>query len=166
MTTWVKEYPGTAELYDHAADHGSWEPKAAAYREYPDVPGRIAAAAGEANACVSIDAYIAAIILARAVIEASAKHANAGGNDLYKKIDWLGEHRLIMPAIVAAAHEVRFIGNDMAHGDFAEAVTAEDAAEVMGIMDDVLEALSSGPARTKRLAEARARRRATDQQST
>ncbi|MFL1999480.1 DUF4145 domain-containing protein [Microbacterium sp. A1-JK] len=161
--TWTKSHPGHNDHHiDEAIDAAGtvrWEPKSVNRVSYADVPPETASAASEAHACASISARRGAIILARAVVEAAAKTQKAQGSDLYKKLDWLREQRLLLPGIVDAAHEVRHFGNDMAHGDFGDEVTAEDVEEILGIMDDVLDALFIQPARTLRRAEARAARK-------
>ncbi len=50
-----------------------WEPAHGAARDFPDVPDHIADAATEAVRCHSINAFRASILLARSVIEATAK---------------------------------------------------------------------------------------------
>lgn len=159
----VEHHPGNdprqLDVELDASQSVRWEPKAVDRVEFPDVPERIAPIAAEAHACASIGARTAAIIVARAVLEASAKHLGTDGNNLSAYINALGDSGLLLPAIVEAAHEIRFFGNDMAHGDFAEDVSDEDVDEVLGIMDDVLDALFTQPARTRRRADARTKRR-------
>ncbi|MBU5868948.1 DUF4145 domain-containing protein, partial [Vibrio cholerae O1] len=58
-----------------------------------------------------------AVILARAVIEATAKDKGITNGNLYAKIDQLHISGLIREHIKEAAHEVRLGGNDVAHGD-------------------------------------------------
>lgn len=160
----INEYPGNSQSTVDSAIESSrsskhWYPQFVNRPDYDDVDPVIGSAAAEAHACASIGARSAAIIMARAVVEASAKLMSAEGRDLNKKIDWLGDQHLLLPGTVEAAHEVRFFGNDMAHGDFASDITDEDVTEVLGIMDDVIDALFTQPARTQRRAEARAARR-------
>jgi transcription-repair coupling factor (superfamily II helicase) len=56
----------------------------------------------------------------------------------------------------AAATEIRFAGNEAAHGDVAAVVTEErpgieDAAEIVGLMDSILERLYQEPTRIAKI---------------
>lgn len=132
-----------------------WLPRHEEVREFEDVPEHIALAASEATLCLSVGAYRAVGSLARAVIEATAKDKKADGKDLAKRIDALraGDH--IREHTKEQAHEVRHFGNDMAHGDFVEPVTKEDAEEVILLMSEVLEEVYQSPARLERVKAAR-----------
>lgn len=55
-----------------------------------------------------------------------------------------------------AAHEIRHLGTDMAHGDLAEPVSKSDATEILTLMDEVLAEVFQSPARVARLQAARA----------
>ena len=97
------------------------------------------------------------MILARAVLEATRKDKGAAGKDLYKRIDALHSAGLINELVKDEAHEVRLMGNDMAHGDFGTPVTESEAEEILALMGEVLEEVYQRPAR---LAERRAARQA------
>ena len=43
-----------------------------------------------------------------------------------------------MTPVGHAAHEVRYFGNDMAHGDFIQPVPADDVTDVVALMDEFL----------------------------
>lgn len=127
-------------------------------RAFPDVPPEIAAAAIEAYRCRDIaDANRAAILLARSVIEATAKDKGIANGSLEQKIERLCEQRLIRPDVREGADEVRHLGNDMAHGDFGQAVRSEDADLMLALMNDVLVDVYQSPAR---VAQARVNREA------
>ena len=77
--------------------------------------------------------------MVRGVIEATAKHQDVTSGGLASKIDELSTMGLIRPVIAQAAHTIRMLGNDMAHGDFATShVTLADAEIVLRLMDDLL----------------------------
>lgn len=134
-----------------------WHPKTVSGRTYPDIPEHIAPAASEAFKCYSIGAYRGAVMLARAVIEASAKDKGVTKGTLFSKIDELVAQGHVRKMMAEAAHEVRMAGNDMAHGDFAtEAITEEDADEILGFMEDFLREMFEIPTRVKRRKERRA----------
>lgn len=97
-----------------------------------------------------VDAHRAAAILARAVIEATAKDKGITTGRLVQKIDAMYDARLIREDVRDGAHEVRYLGNDIAHGDFVEPVSKEDADLVLTLMDEVLEEVFQSPARVKR----------------
>jgi hypothetical protein len=55
------------------------------------------------------------------------------------KIAAMYEARLIREDIRDGAHEVRYLANDAAHGDFADPVPQADAELILNLMDEVLE---------------------------
>lgn len=137
-----------------------WVPAHGARREFPDVPEHIAAAATEATLCLSLEAFRAVGSLARAVIEATAKEKGITSGSLWTKIDAMYDAHLIREHIKEAAHEVRYFGNDMAHGDFVNPVTKEEAAEAVELMAEVLHEVFQSPARVARVREAREAKKA------
>lgn len=128
---------------------------------FPDVPPEIATAASEAHRCRDVaNANRAAILLARGVLEATAKDKCITTGSLLMKIDRMYDERLIRPDIRDGAHEVRAFGNDMAHGDFIQHVTAEEANVVLALMDEVLVEVYQSPANVARARAAREDREA------
>ncbi len=71
------------------ADGITWLPLAGQQKHFPDVPSPIANAAAEVHRCVSIGATRAAVGLARAVVEATAKDKGVTSGGLLAKIDGL-----------------------------------------------------------------------------
>ena len=145
-----------ASMGAHGADV-HWLPERFSGKSYPDVPDHIASAASEAHTCFSAQAYRGAIILARAVVEATAKDKGAGKGSLAVKIEKLRDDGHVRELIKDTADEIRYMGNDMAHGDFVDPVTREDAEDVLAFMAEVLDEVYQAPARvnaqrTKRLA--------------
>ena len=132
-----------------------WYPVDTRGKRYPDVPAEIAAAASEAHSCLAVEAYRGAVLLARSVIEATAKDKGMTTGTLVTKIDAMYETRLIREDIRDGAHEVRYLANDAAHGDFAEPVPQTDAELVLTLMDEVLEEVFQSPARVARRRAAR-----------
>jgi len=129
----------------------TWYPSKGSSPEFPDVPAHIAAAAKEAHAAKSINALMAGILMARTVVEATAKEKQIETGRLWAKIDALASAGHIRESTREAAHEIRHFGNDMAHGDIIEQPTTEDAQEVLELMDEVLNEVFQGPARTARI---------------
>jgi Domain of unknown function (DUF4145) len=141
----------------------SWVPKVGVGRGYPDVPEHIATAASEAHECQSIGAHRAAVMLARAVIEATAKAKQITKGNLFDKIEKMHEQGLLSELVRDQAHEVRYLGNDMAHGDFVEPVSTEEADEILELMAEVLHAVFEMPAQLLRRKEARLAKKSSEQ---
>jgi hypothetical protein len=132
-----------------------WLPVDTRGRRYPDVPAEIATAASEAHRCLAVKAYRGAVLLSRSVIEATAKDKRITTGTLVTKIDAMYEARLIREDIRDGAHEVRYLANDAAHGDFTEPVPQNDADLILTLMDEVLEEIYQSPARVARRRAAR-----------
>ncbi|MFF8817796.1 DUF4145 domain-containing protein [Leucobacter sp. NPDC015123] len=119
----------------------TWSPPSMVQANTDYIPGEIAGFYQEAHDAFSIGAYRAVLLLARSVIEATAKLKNVGGSNLVKKIDNLHEEGHIRRGVKQVAHALRHIGNDIAHGDLTDPPTAEDADDVLKlarmILDDV-----------------------------
>lgn len=140
-----------------SSDNTWWLPESPIGKAFPDVPEQIAQAADEAYRCLSANLFRGAVILARAVIEATCKDQGATGRNLQIRIDALKDSDLIRPGTADLAHEIRHFGNDMAHGDFIVRVDKEDCEETLTLMSEVLNEVYQNPAR---LAKAKAARTA------
>ncbi|WP_435746474.1 DUF4145 domain-containing protein [Nocardioides sp. SYSU DS0663] len=127
-----------------------WIPAVGSAPVIEDVPPHIADAATEAYRCFSIEAYRAAGAMARAVIEASAKEKGIVKGRLFDKIEQMEKDQHIRPYVREAAHEVRHLGNDVAHGDFVEPIEAEEAEEALALMSEVLQEVFQSPARVQK----------------
>lgn len=138
----------------------SWYPQRPLSREFPDVPAHIAGAAEEATMCLSIGAFRAVGALARAVVEATAKEKGITNGRLVQKIDAMAAAGHIRELVKEAAHEVRHFGNDMAHGDFVDDISEEEAIEAIELMSEVLEEVFQAPARLARVKAARIAKKA------
>lgn len=145
----------------------TWLPRHQEVREFRDVPPHIAQAASEATLCLSVGAYRAVGSLARAVIEATAKEKKVGqGQKLAAKIDALHEADHIRKHTKEQAHEIRHFGNDMAHGDFVDPVTKEEAEEVIELMAELLDKVYRSPARLAQRKAAREAKKASESDAT
>lgn len=133
----------------------TWFPKRVEGASFPDAPSKIAGVASEAYQCFSIDAYRAAVMLARTVVEATAKDHEITSGTLAAKIKAMADQQLIRPAMKGAADEIRLLGNDMAHGDIEQPVTEEDAAEILKLMSAVLTEVYELPAKLEARKQAR-----------
>ncbi len=65
------------------------------------------------------------------------------------------KQELVRRHIKDAAHEIRLLGNTMAHGDFVEAVSEEESEEILELMGEVLNEVFQSPAKIARRAEKR-----------
>jgi hypothetical protein len=139
----------------HLAGPTSWLPAKGQGVKYDDVPDHIATSASEAHECRSIGANRAAVMLARAVVEATVKAKGITSGLLWQKIDQLHDQGLVRELVRDQAHEIRHLGNDMAHGDFIDPVTDEEAEETLTLMAEVLEEVFQAPARLERVRQAR-----------
>lgn len=128
-----------------------WWPKTGETPEVIDVPESISRAAKEAYSSASVGNHMAAILMARTVVEATAKNKGILKGSLAAKIDQLAAQSYIRPAISEQAHEVRFAGNDMAHGDIDVEPDATDSEEILALMAEVLAEVFQGPARLARI---------------
>jgi hypothetical protein len=149
------EKPIAAELNDIGMITQFW-PTSVKGRSFPDVPVPLADAASQAHLCLSAGSPMGAVVVARAVVEAVAKDHGITNGDLKKKIDRLHADGYITSTMRAAATEIRFAGNEAAHGDVAAVVTEErpgieDAAEIVGLMDSILERLYQEPTRIAKI---------------
>jgi hypothetical protein len=156
----VDEYRGSAQQLEQFLKRGEiddldWLPVHGQSKEFDDVPKQIAEAAGEAMLCLRIGAHRAAGALARAVVEATAKEKGVDKGNLEQEINGLFSQGHIRSHVKAAAHEIRHFGNDMAHGDFTDSVTKEEAEEVVGLMEEVLAEVFQSPAKVERRRAAR-----------
>lgn len=137
-----------------------WWPKQIGGKAFPDIPEHIASTADEAHQCLSIGAHRGAVALARAVVEATAKHHQITKGMLDKKIDELAKQGVISDAMKDAAHEIRFAGNEVAHADLAEEpISRDDAEEVLALMDAILTRVYQEPAQVARVRARREERR-------
>ncbi|MET8404341.1 DUF4145 domain-containing protein [Streptomyces sp900116325] len=118
----------------------------------------VAAVAREAHSSLGLGNVHAAVLMARTTVEAPAKTKGIVTGNLVAKIDALYAQHLIYEHVRDAAHEVRFAGNDAAHGDLVDdPISAEEAEAIM-----LLEGVFIAPAKTAAQAAARqARKNAT-----
>ena len=99
---------------------------------------------------------MSAILMARTVVEATAKAKGITRGMLVAKIDDLAAQGFIRTDTKEAAHEIRHFGNDMAHGDIEDVPEVDDVRDVLVLMDEILSEVFQGPARTARLRNRRA----------
>jgi hypothetical protein len=128
-----------------------------------DVPEHIARAAEEVHLDLKYSNFRSATMLARAVVEATCKEKGITSGKLFAKIEQLHTQGDIRALIKDAAHEIRHLGNDMAHGDFIDPITEEEATEIVSLMDELLTEVFQSPARISRVQQARLAKKGTSQ---
>jgi hypothetical protein len=80
------------------------------------------------------------------------KNKGITSGNLQAKIEQLHANRFISEDMKEAAHEVRFAGNEVAHGDILnEPISLEDATEIVELMDAILERVYQEPAKVARV---------------
>lgn len=140
------------EFMEDGWSRATWYPKRLDAPDFRFTPAAISAPAHEAYVARSNGANRAAILMARAVLEAICKDHGITSGLLFHKIDALESEGHITKSLQRAAHAVRDLGNDMAHGDFVKTdPTAEQALQVLAIMWQFIEQLYEQPAQTRRL---------------
>jgi hypothetical protein len=130
---------------DHQPE--AWHPTFVEGQQFSDVPKHIAEAAGEAHKSRSINNLKSAILMARTVVEATAKAKGVATGSLFSKIDEMAAQGIVQELTKQTAHAIRTFGNDMAHGDIEAPVQAEDADLVLGFMDALLGEVFQTPAK-------------------
>ncbi|MFP3460067.1 DUF4145 domain-containing protein [Arthrobacter globiformis] len=124
-----------------------WHPTFVEGQVFSDVPQHIAEAAGEAHKSFSIGNLKSTILMARTVVEATAKNKEITSGTLFHKIDALAAANIIQDFTKTTAHAIRSFGNDMAHGDIELPVDQEDANMVLEFMDALLAEVFQNPAK-------------------
>lgn len=169
VATWYTAYdPNDSRWRDYGRDGSPedyetarWSPPVGHQMEFPDVPQEIAEAAAEAWTCQVSRAHRGAVMLARAVVESTAKSKGITSGPLVSKIEAMADAALIRAVVAEQAHEIRHLGNSSAHGDLGDSVTKEDAEEALNLMAEVLNEVWQAPARARRLADARVARKSS-----
>lgn len=122
---------------------------------FENVPEHIAESAREAESCLFYGNYRGAGALARAVIEAIAKDRKAQGNKLFDRIAKLKDAGPLSDLAVQQAHEIRILGNDLAHGDFTNAPDSRDVSDAVALLKVIINEIYQAPAKLKEMQERR-----------
>lgn len=150
-----------AALIDDSYNICEYWPIKLSRKAFSDVPKPIASTASEAHLCLDAGSPRGAVALARAVVESVAKDKDITKSNLEGKIEALYKGGHISEAMKEAAHEIRFAGNEVAHGDLVtEPSTIEDAQEIVTLMDTILERVYHEPAKVTRIRQQRESRKA------
>lgn len=120
------------------------------------VPDGIRSLYAEASKCEHAGAMRAAGVMYRAAVEELVKERGATGRDLYTKIEALKSSGLD-DDLVDDLHEARLLGNDSIHAGIA--YSAEEVADVAGLIEDASITLYVQPAERSALRDSRQARR-------
>lgn len=128
-----------------------WKPPRLDFEPPNGVPEGISAASVEAHRSLAVGNHMAAVLMARSVMEAAAKDCGVTEGNLFAKINTMRTRELLTQDVAEIAHVIRDSGNTMAHGDFVDAIVADRAKPVAGplleLMDSVLKSLYSDKAK-------------------
>jgi hypothetical protein len=80
-----------------------------------NLPANILESLEEAVKAHAAGCYRASALMVRRVLEELCQHQTAAGSNLKERIASLGQTIIIPPALMAAADELRLLGNDAAH---------------------------------------------------
>jgi hypothetical protein len=102
--------------------------------------------------------------MARATLEATAKDKGITSGTIPFKIEQLAANGHISEAMKEAAHEIRFAGNEAAHGDIlGELISVQEATEIVELLDAILERVYQEPAKVARVRASRLARQSGQQ---
>ena len=156
--------PVMAGCHFNVQEKLQWYPAKPLGKGYENVPKDIASAASEAYACFSINANRAAVLLARTTVQAIAKDKGIHTANLYGDIERMADDHVITDQLKEEAHEIRFLGNDMAHGDLGTPVDSDDAADILGFLDSLLDYVYQQPMAIQKRRELREHRKRQQRQ--
>ncbi|WP_181419708.1 DUF4145 domain-containing protein [Arthrobacter psychrolactophilus] len=123
-----------------------------------NLPATVQKASEEAFKSFKAGQHMAAILMARTTIEATAKAHGIDKGTLASKIKKMHDQHLILVSTKTAADAIRDFGNDMAHGDLDVAVAWSDARDCVQLMELILREVFELPHLASQL-EARAAKR-------
>lgn len=103
-----------------------------------NLPPAVANASADAYRSYKSGVHTAAVLMARATIEATAKHHGIGNGNLVSKIQKMLDDGLILESTKHAADAIRLLGNDMAHGDLEISIGRDVAEDVVELMQLIL----------------------------
>lgn len=108
-----------------------------------NLPTNIIATLEEAVKCHAAGAYRAAALMVRRVLEEVCEDKAAKGNNLKERIAALGKTIVVPPELIAAADELRLLGNDAAHIEAKtyDAIEEEEVAVALDLAKELLKAV-------------------------
>jgi hypothetical protein len=112
------------------------------------VPESIRKDLDEAKACMQVNAFCAAAVMARRVIQQVAIDKGCTRGNLVDQINDLASNGIITSDVKEWATVVRWVGNDAAHPN-AIAVEEDDAADIIDLANQLLQIVYVAPAIAK-----------------
>ena len=100
----------------------------------------------QAHSNLNNNNYDAAALMARSALQVITRDQGATGNTLYEEIESLATSGVLSPTIKDWSHEVRELGNPVAHANpDDEETSAEDAEDIVKFLDFLLKYLYDLP---------------------
>ncbi|HSX28322.1 MAG TPA: DUF4145 domain-containing protein [Candidatus Saccharimonadales bacterium] len=110
----------------------------------------------QAHSNLNNNNYDATALMARSALQAITRDKQATGNNLYEEIESLAASGVLSPTIREWSHEIRLLGNPVAHPHPDDEETRpEDAEDIVKFLDFLLEYLYDLP---KQIEDYRTRR--------
>lgn len=120
------------------------------------VPEPIRRDLDEAKACMQVNAYCAAAVMARRVIQQLAIDKGCTTGNLVNQIEQLAANGVITADVKEWATVVRWVGNDAAHPN-TNSVEKEDAQDIIDLAQQLLQIVYVAPAIAQNRRTARGR---------
>ncbi|TPM39597.1 DUF4145 domain-containing protein [Mesorhizobium sp. B2-3-4] len=107
------------------------------------LPPKILSSLDEAIRCHSAGCFRAAALMVRRVLEELCDDKSATGNNLKARISALSSTIVVPPDLLAAADELRLLGNDAAHieAQVYDAIEAEEIEVAIDLAKELLKAV-------------------------
>lgn len=146
-TAWRKRDRSTGGAITYRGLH--WWPLPEA-QVSDDVPQPIADAFAEAVTALAAHCPRAAAVMARRTLEAIAGDKGENSGVLADRLNALAKKGVLQPDLAEWAKEVRLVGNSGAHFDLMQAVSEDDARQLLAFIRELLRYLYELPAELAR----------------
>lgn len=105
--------------------------------DHESVPAEVKNAAGEAEKCLAVRAYSACGTMTRRAVDAISQDKGAQGRDLYDRLAYLNDNRIITPDLWEWAEELRIAGKAGAHPEW-ENLTPGEAVHAVNLLREII----------------------------
>ena len=125
--------------------------------EAADIPEQIVSSFDEAITCHAQACYRAAAIMVRRTVEELCAAQGAAGDNLYERIESLGDAVILPPALMAGLQELRIFGNDAAHLESRayDDIGKDEVELAMDVTKEILRGVYQAEGLVRRLQERR-----------
>ncbi|MGD9986336.1 DUF4145 domain-containing protein [Pseudonocardia sp.] len=136
-----------------------WWPSPGMNASDPDVAAAVADAIAEGTRCLAVQAPRAAVVMYRGalaeIVQDKGSASAKGANSLCAQLKRMADEGDLDKTIFEWASEVRVVGNAGAHPSTMDAVSQDEAAELLRLIRSITEYLYVNPARVRRARSAR-----------